>query len=399
MWCGLPWSLNSSFHKGIIISQDRPKKFLPMLKTQPRIAVYLRMLSGGGAERVMVNLTSGFVERGVKVDLVLNIVEGPYLAQVPSEVRIVDLKEPRLLRGLPKLARYLRQEQPVALLSALHYNNEIAIWAKRLAGVSTRVVVSERNTLSIRVQHQQDSERWSHIFARLFYPWADGIVAVSQGVANDLAQITGLPLSRIRVIYNPVEPAKLLEKAKEPVEHPWFAIGESPVILGLGRLHKQKDFPTLIRAFSQVRQVQPCRLVIVGRGPERQKLNCLVRELGLEEDVAMVGFNENPYAYMARATVFVLSSAWEGLPNALIEAMAVGTPVVSTNCPSGPVEILDKGKYGSLVPVGDSKVMAEAILGVLSGKFKEINSAWIEQFSFDNAIQKYMDELGMDIIQ
>ncbi|MEQ8752502.1 MAG: glycosyltransferase [Coleofasciculus sp. G1-WW12-02] len=368
-----------------------------MLETQPRIAVYLRMLSGGGAERVMVNLTSGFVERGVKVDLVLNIVEGPYLAQVPSEVRIVDLKDPRLLSGLPKLARYLRQEQPVALLSALHYNNEIAIWAKRLAGVSTRVVVSERNTLSIHARHQKDSERWSPILARLFYPWADGIVAVSHGVANDLSKVTGLSQSRIRVIYNPVNTSEVLKKAKEPVEHPWFAKGEPPVILGLGRLNKQKNFSTLIRAFSQVQQVQPCRLVIVGRGPERQKLNNLVRELGLEEDVTMVGFSDNPYAYMAQAKVFVLSSAWEGLPNVLIEAMVVGTPVISTNCPSGPVEILDNGKYGLLVPLGDIETMTKALLGVLSGDSKSVVPAWLEQFTLESATEQYLDVLGIAI--
>lgn len=364
-----------------------------MPKDKPHVAVYLRLLYGGGAERVMVNLMRGFVEQGVQIDLVLNKVDGPYLAQVPSEVRIVDLKAPRMLAGLPKLADYLRQEQPVALLSALHYNNEIALWAKRLAGVSTRVVVSERNTLSIHARNRS-TDRWSPLLSRLFYPWADGIVAVSHGVARDLAQVTGLSLERIRVIYNPVNP-ELLHKSNESLEHPWFQTGEPPVILAIGRLEEQKDFPTLIQAFAKVRQQKPARLVILGSGRERQNLNALARQLNLENDIAILGFVKNPYPYLKQAAVFALSSAWEGLPNVIIEALALGTPVVSTNCPSGPSEILDNGKYGWLVPIGDNEAMAEAILGVLSGQAKLVDSTWLEQFTLETATQNYLDALGI----
>ena len=362
---------------------------------QPDVAFYLRMLAGGGAERVIVNLMRDFVQRGVNVDLVLNIVEGPYLEQVPDSVRIVPLGTPRLLSGLPKLAGYLRRERPTALFAALHYNAEIALWAKRLAGAATRVVVSERNTLSIHAQHQTDNERWSPMLARLFYPWADGIVAISQGVARDLSQVTGMPRSRIQVIYNPVETLAVQQRAREPLEHPWFARGESPVILGVGRLNAQKDFPTLIRAFAQVRAVRPCRLMILGQGPERQTLEALIVELGLQDDVAIPGFVSNPYAYMGRAAVFALSSAWEGFGNVIVEAMAVGTPVISTNCQSGPAEILDKGKYGALVPVGDSDAMAQAILQVLSGQVNRVDSAWLEQFSLATISQQYLNILGV----
>ncbi len=365
-----------------------------MPEDTPRIAFYLRLLYGGGAERVMVNLMHGFVQRGLKVDLVLNTVDGPYLAQVPSEVTIVDLKAPRLLGGLPKLARYLRQEQPTALLSGLHYMNEIALWAKRISGVSTRLVVSEHSILSINARHRSH-ERWSPVFARLFYPWADEIVAVSQGAAKDVAQVTGLPLTRIRVIYNPLVTPDLWEKSKEPLDHPWFASGEPPVVLGVGRLEEEKDFPTLIRAFAQVRQVRPARLVILGTGREQQALNALVKELGLENDVAWVGFVSNPYPYLARAAVFVSSSIWEGLGNVIVEAIATQTQVVSTDCPCGPAEILDNGKYGSLVPVGDSQAMAEAILSALSGNSKSVDSAWLDNFTLETVIQQYLDVLGL----
>jgi glycosyltransferase involved in cell wall biosynthesis len=237
--------------------------------------------------------------------------------------------------------------------------------------------------------------RWSPLLARLFYPWSDGIIAVSRGVAKDLTDVTGLPLERIHTIYNPTITPILLEKAKEPIDHPWFKPGELPVILGVGKLYEQKDFPTLLRAFARVRQVKPCRLVILGRGPQRQKLNALTRELGLSQEVAMLGFVENPYAYMARAAVFVLSSAWEGLPNALIEAIALETPVVSTNCESGPQEILDHGKYGSLVPVGDSDAMAQAILEVLSGQIKSVEPTWLQKFTLEATVRQFLDVLGV----
>ena len=367
-----------------------------MPEKRPDVAIYLRLLYGGGAERVMVNLMQSFVEQGLKVDLVMNKADGPYLSQVPPEVRIVDLKAPRMLAGLPKLAGYLRREKPMALLSGLHYNNEIALWAKALALSSTKVIVSEHNTLSIHAQ-RRSTDRWSPLLAKLFYPWADGIVAVSQGVAQDLAEVTGLPAERIKVIYNPIITPEMLANSQEPLERPWFEAGEPPVILGVGRLEPQKDFPTLLRAFAKVRQVQPARLMILGSGREREKLNSLVEELGLKEDVAIVGFVKNPYPYIRRSAVYVLSSAWEGFGNVVVEALAQGTPVVSTDCPNGPAEILDGGKYGELVSVGDTEAMAGAILKVLSGNYKSVDPNWLDQFTGKNSAQKYFNLMGISI--
>ena len=364
-----------------------------MNNDQSHVAFYLRMLSGGGAERVFINLIRGFIDLGIKVDLVLNIAEGAYLSQVPSLARIIELKTPNLLKGLPRLTKYLKEEKPDTLISALHFNNEIAIWAKRLAGTRTRVIVSEHNTLSVRSKHQTDREKWAPLFARFFYPWADEIVTVSHGAAADLSQVTGLPLSRIKVIYNPVITPELWEQAKEPVEHTWFADGEPPVILAVGRLHEQKDYPTLIRAFARVRQSQTCRLMILGTGPDRQKLQSLIKELDWESDVLLCGFKANPYAYMSKASMLVLSSKWEGLPTVLIEALAIGIPVIATDCQSGPNEILDNGRYGDLVPVGDINIMAEKILEILSGNYKSVDPTWLHQFSLEKPIQKYIELL------
>ena len=359
-----------------------------------RVAIFLPSLRGGGAERVMVNLARGFVERGLQVDLVLAKAEGPYLSQVPQSVRVVDLKSKRVLYSLPGLVRYLRRERPKALLYAMDHANVVALWAKKLARVPTRVVVSVHSTISIATKRAKNMRgRMMPLFIRKFYPWADAVVAVSKGVAEDLLKIAGLPKEKIRVIYNPVITPDLLTKAEEPVDHPWFRPGEPPVILGIGRLTEAKDFPTLIRAFALVRKERPARLMILGEGEERPKLEALVRELGLEKDVALPGFVDNPYKYMKRAAVFVLSSRWEGLPTVLIEALALGMPVVSTDCPSGPREILNGGRWGRLVAVGDVGSMAKAIEETLARPVSQMAQGALSSFELATVIDRYLNVL------
>jgi glycosyltransferase involved in cell wall biosynthesis len=219
---------------------------------------------------------------------------------------------------------------------------------------------------------------------------------VSQGAAEDLVRL-GLSSERIKVIYNPVVTPELFEKANQSVDHPWFEPSSPPVILGVGRLEKQKDFPTLIRSFAQVQQQRPARLMILGEGKERPYLEALVQELGLGENVALPGFVSNPYAYMARAAIFVLSSLFEGLPTVLIEAMAGGTKVVSTNCESGPAEILSNGQYGKLVAVGDIKGLAEAIISTLeSPPDSEALRRRASEFSLEKALTQYRQVLHID---
>jgi glycosyltransferase involved in cell wall biosynthesis len=223
------------------------------------------------------------------------------------------------------------------------------------------------------------------------YPWADAVIAVSDGVADHIARLTGMPRERITTIYNPVVTTELLEKARKPVDHPWLAPGQPPVVLGVGKLKIQKSFRTLIRAFARVRAARPARLVILGEGARRRALEALVDELGLREDVALPGYVANPWAWMARAAVFALSSRWEGLPGALIEAMACGCPVVSTDCPSGPAEILQGGAYGPLVPVGDAGALADAILALLEAPPDRARlRARAAMFCVDPAVDRYL---------
>ncbi len=362
-----------------------------------QVALFLPSLEGGGAEGVVVGLAAGFSERGLQVDLVLPRAVGSYRNQVTPGVRIVDLRAPRVLASLPALVQYLRRERPQALLSTLDHANLVALWARRMARVPARLVIREANTLSrVSQRETQVKTRLMPRLMRRFYPWADAIVAVSEGVAGDLAQAIGLPRERIRVIYNPVVTAQLLARAQKHPGHAWLAPGQPPVVLGVGRLTAQKDFATLIRAFARVRQERPVRLLILGEGEARPELEALVQQLGVAADVDLPGFAENPFAYMARAAAFVLSSAWEGLPNVLIQAMACGCPAVSTDCPSGPAEILDGGRYGPLVPVGDVDALARAIHGTLASPLPaERLRQRTEMFSAERIVGQYLQILGL----
>jgi glycosyltransferase involved in cell wall biosynthesis len=369
-----------------------------MSEINHRVAFFIGSFGGGGIERITAHLAHNFVKLGIKVDLILNRGDRTHLWRMPAQTRTIDLNTPNLYLSLPGLVRYLQQEQPSALLAADHYMNEIALLAKRIAGVSVRVVVAEHNQLSKTAQNATKLKgRLAPLFARYLYPWADGIVAVSDGVAQDLARAASIPLTQIHTIYNPVINPEMLASANESPAHDWFTpTATVPTILGVGKLEPQKDFPNLIRAFAKVRQQQPARLVILGWGPDLPHLTALVEELGIATDVDFPGYVQNPYAYMARADVFVLSSAWEGLPTVLIEAMALDTPVVATDCESGPAEILANGRYGYLMPVGDSDALAAAILQVLSGHPKPVDPDWLNQFGLEAATSKYLNILGIN---
>jgi len=361
---------------------------------QPReakIAFFLQDLAGGGAERVMLTLAGGFADRGHDVDLVLVRAEGDCLADVPSNVRLVTLGTRRTVYCVPRLARYLRRERPVALVSALVHVNIAAILAARLAGSRPQVVITEHNQIARNAARARSSAiRLAHHAVAWIYPWADEIVAVSKGVADSLTAYSGLPGRRVRVVYNPVVTPALHRKAAADPPHPWLGAGGHPVILGAGRLTAQKDFGNLLRAFSILRQSRPARLIILGEGPERAALQGLTGSLGLAEDVDMPGFAANPYAYMSRAAVFVLSSAWEGLPTVLIEAMACGTPVVATDCPSGPAEILVDPACGELVPVANPELLAAAISRALDKPPPpQVLRARAADFSIERAVDNY----------
>ncbi|MDR3424549.1 MAG: glycosyltransferase [Alphaproteobacteria bacterium] len=362
-------------------------------KRLSKIAIYLPDLSGGGAERLQVNLAQIFLNRGVAVEFVLDRAEGPLLDAVPPKATVISLGCKRVLQSLPKLARYLREQKPDILLSNLGHNNIIALWARRLARSGTKIVVAQHNMLSGESLREGYKYRYLPLFYRLFLPWADGIVAVSQGIGEDVAMMTGLPMSRITVIYNGVVTADFEAKANLPVAHPWFGdASRLPVFVAVGRLVWQKDFPTLLRAFAKVVAHKSARLVILGEGPLRAELTSLAAELGISDSLDLAGFKPNPLPFMRQASVVVLSSRFEGFAMVLAEALACGAKIVSTDCQHGPSEILEKGNYGILTPVEDSDALAAAMLAALDAPAdKEKLTKRGQKFSLETCGQQYLD--------
>ena len=358
-----------------------------------RLAFFLPGLYEGGAERIVLNLAKGISERGYKVDLVLARAEGPYMAQIPDTVRLVDLNAPRVLGSVPALVKYLRRERPSALISGM-FANMIALWARRLSGVPCRLAITEHNSLSSIVKNKNDL-RWQVYpkLAKWFYPWADQIIAVSNDVADDLTRTAKIPRKLIQVIYNPIVTADLQAKSEEPLEHPWFKDGEPPVILSVGRLTDQKAFDVLIQGFYFVRKNHPARLLILGEGENRPALETLIWQLGLGQDVSLMGFVQNPYPYMKHASLFVLPSRWEGLPTVLVEALYLGAPIVATDCPGGSREILKDGLFGRLIPMDAPLALAEAIEGSMNDRRSSPPKESWQSFNLDFVVDRYINLL------
>ena len=379
-----------------------------MEQAKEHLALFFSGLAGGGAQRRMLLLARGFAARGYRVDVVVARAEGPYRAAIPPSARLVALASRvarlpgiRTRRGLwvlattRALAAYLARERPDVVLSTSAPANLAALGARALSRSPARVVVSVNLNLSAATGSRQ--RFWGPALrglARRAYRRADAVIAVSQGVAEDLARVLAPPRPPIVTITNPLPIAEIEEKARAPLAHPWLEPRAPPILLAVGKLKRQKDYPTLIRAFARVRARRPARLLILGEGEERPRLERLVRDQGLAQDVALPGFVENPWAWMARASVFVLSSAWEGFSNVLAEALACGCPVVSTDCPSGPAELLDDGAFGTLVPVGDDRALAEALLETLEKPRDPARlRARASAFSVDTAVDRYLDVL------
>lgn len=327
------------------------------------VSILLPDMRCGGAERVAVNLANSLVGRGYGVDMVLLQATGELLDDLKPQVRTVDLNVSRMRFALPAFVRYLRRTKPEALLACMWPLTALSIWARMLAADSSRirVVVAEHTTWSRDEIASTPFGRWKVITTmRLSFPFADAIVTVSEGAAEDLGRFTRMAREAITVVYNPVVGAPSSPSSEALPPHGWWT-GAHRRVLAVGSLKAIKDYMTLLEAFSIVRLESDVRLLILGEGDCRQMLEKRVSELGLEERVFMPGFVRDPSPYYQHADLFVLSSTGEGLPTVIIEALSAGTPVVSTDCPSGPREILCDGRYGQLTPVGDATALATAM--------------------------------------
>lgn len=363
-----------------------------------KMAIFLPSLAGGGAERVMLHLGDGLAKRGIHVDLVVSHLSGEYVSEIPVTVYVIDLNKKRLSHSFFKFAIYLRKNQDSVVLTTLQYSNIFCLLVKKLFFLKNRIVIRESNAISKKFNGSEIRSKIYLYLIRWLYPSADKIIAVSKGIKEELHHFLKINHEKITVIPNPIKLPSNISLNNESSFHAWLKPGQPPVVLGVGRLVKQKDFSTLIKAFSLVVKSVECRLIILGEGPEMSLLKKLAFNLGIEGDVDFPGFNLDPFSYMKRAKVFVLSSLWEGFPNALIQALACGCPVVSTNCPYGPSEILAGGKYGKLVEVKDHNRMAKEIIETLQSKNSSVNNEkWFYKYNYQNILSQYQEVIFNEI--
>jgi glycosyltransferase involved in cell wall biosynthesis len=368
-----------------------------------RVFFFRPTLDDGGADRVTLTLLQNLDRARFRPTLVLVRRRGALMAELPPDVPVIELGAARLATSGIALRRLLRAERPDVLFSTASVANIPAAAAHRAAGARGRLVLSERSTLYRG--HSRYHARQSAMVAlkRLTYRFADLVTAVSQGVADELAHVLGLAAARIMVVYNPMVTDEVDALAAAPVEHRWLGAGghDHPVIVAVGRLIDIKDYPTLLDAFARIRQDVPAaRLIILGNGPQRGRLGEVVQGLGLADAVDFAGFDPNPFKYMARARLLLQSSTVEGLPGSIIQSMACGTPVVSTDCDHGPREVIqESGRDGFLVPVGDSAALADRALALLrSPELRDRMGAAgrhsVQRFSVAESVARYQDAIG-----
>lgn len=382
-----------------------------------RIAIIIPHLGGGGAERSVLKLAQGLIERGYRVDILLFEKIETLKDEIPPEARCFLLEQNRiygfrdrahlarrfgsrilqnlrtdLLGDARSVAAYIEEERPDCILPSLPRAKSATLLALGFTRLNPAVIPTVHSVLMNR------KRRFRKLYSILF-PAADRVVAVSEGVADSIALKLGIPRKRIARIYNPTDTAEITKLAHFVPDHPWMSDDGPPIVLSAGRLARVKDYPTLLRAFRQVSQNRDLCLIILGEGSWRKRLEKMIRKLGLQEKVSLPGWVSNPYAFMSRAAAFVLSSKNEGLPTVLIEAMACGCPCVSTNCPSGPAEILDNGRFGPLVPMGDDSALAAAMEQVLdSPPDKEVLMTRAQEFSLDASVDQY-ERLILDLVR
>ncbi|WP_269781361.1 glycosyltransferase [Luteimonas fraxinea] len=347
-------------------------------------------LRPGGAEKLHVNLAKAWGREGVSVEFVLCRNEGELISDLPPDVKVTDLGAARMRSALLPLARYLRNSRADVILAAMWPLTVIVPVAARIAGFKGQVVVSEHSPLSIAFKDRGRMHNIAlRLSMRLAYPLANQRIGVSRGVADDLASLSGLPRSNFRVIYNPAALGVSLGVGEQTPD--LLAGAPGPVIISVGTLKRVKRFDLLIRAFSEIPSHFRVTLCILGEGNERAALEQLATSLGLQDRVLLPGFVTDPGPWYRAASLFALASDYEGFGNVIVEALEQGLPVVSTDCPSGPHEILCDGKYGRLVPVGNAAALSDSLVAALQEKpDRELLKSRARDFSLDKISREYL---------
>ncbi len=365
-----------------------------------RITFFAHDLRAGGAERSIIRLANAMVRRNIAVEFVLVNRTGAFLPELDPRISIVELPGNRTVSSIFGLYRYIKSTRPPVIISSMTHINAAAIMASFPLREKPFLLVVEHNQYDRNLALKKGLVRLAYKLAPILYRAADVVAGVSEGVRTSVAQAMGVSRDRVRVLYNPVVTPELPSRAAETADHEWLTNHEVPVILAVGRLMPAKNFPLLLEAFSKLRETRPARLIVLGEGKLRPDLEALAKLRGISSDVDFAGFRDNPLAFMRACDVFVMSSDWEGHPTVLIEAMACGAPIVSTDCRSGPAEILCDGQFGRLVPVGD----AEALSAAISDAFDDPGDATprithANTFNDNTAVDAYLSTLGFNLTE
>lgn len=362
------------------------------------IVVFGNYPVAGGVPRRLANIIHVWVDLGYRVQVV-SFRDGQlfYPDELGGRVEFVDLGTRSKVLTLVALWRHLRRARPSVVLSTAHLANTIVARLGQLPATGARRCLSVPNTFGASTKKSARDKARKLKNVRALYRRADAVIAISHGVQHDLTETIGLKDVPVPCIFNGSVSPRMLVRAREPIDHPWLQRDRDlPVILSVGRLAAQKDQKTLVDAVASLAKRRPCRLIILGEGPLEDMLRRRAAEHGMARRFDLPGFVANPYAWMARADCFVLSSLWEGFPNVLAEALGVGVPVVSTDCPSGPRDILQHGRFGQLVPMGDSEALAQAIDEVLAGERPTFDrDAAVRPFTAETVAHRYLDVFGL----
>ncbi len=366
-----------------------------------KVLFFISSLEGGGAERIMVDILRYIDKDRIEPILLLlySYENSPYKEFLPEDVKVVVVKRKsdnalEKLKQLLTFMKVVRKQKPRVILSMLTHNNIMAILAGMLYKIN--VIACEHNTLSEIIKIKEGRQILLlpvRLLVKTLYRFAYRIVTVSEDIGLDLIEKFNISDKKIKTIYNPIDFERINSISADPVNHSFFK-DNIPIIIAIGRLTQQKGFDVLIKAFSRIVKKVDARLIILGEGSERGMLERLIDTLGLTEKVSLLGFQKNPYPFLSKADIFVLSSRYEGLPMVILEAVACGIPVISTDCKSGPREILQDGRCGILVPVGDEVALSEGILkllkdGALQEKLFKLGKERAKDFSVDKIIKQY----------
>jgi glycosyltransferase involved in cell wall biosynthesis len=360
-----------------------------------KLAIFVAAISGGGVEKAVVNLANEIAKKGINIDLLIADDTGISSLYFDPNISVIKLSTKRVFFCIPELILYLIRAQPDVLFSAMEYVNFIALVSKKISFTSTRVIISSHAPLVYFIRDEKFF-KWRLLKKLLSYLYgtADKVITVSKGLERSLIGELNINPAKILTIYNPIINESLINDSLEDLSDPWVKSSKSPYIISIGRFAKEKDYPTLINAFNLVREKRDVRLVILGQGPEWENVNKIINFHGLSSFVHTPGFVLNPYKYIKNAACFILSSKNEGFGNVLVEALALGCPIVSTNCEFGPVEVLENGLWGSLVPVGDYESMANSVLTTLDlnqSSSESLLNTHLDQFKVSVAVEKYIN--------